>query len=141
MKKKILYICCIVVPLLFVWCFYSINQSPEWEGHSNSEMWSTSFEDEYSPKGFWNGFFVWKGDESIIVTKVSLKRNDREIHGWDSPVSIQSGETYNYLTTTETLDNKKDDVTLTIYWNDKGKGYQDTIKLSPKSRYFVLPSF
>lgn len=119
----------------------SVKQPPEWEGTSASGIWKTTFEDEYSPKGFWNGFFTWNGVETVTVTKVSLTRNDVEIHGWENDETMHPKTTYNYLTTTNSFDNKKDEYILTIYWNDSEGQHRESIHLLPKTRYFVFPKF
>lgn len=119
----------------------SINQPPEWEGTSSSGFWTTTFEDENSPKGYWNGFLIWNGVESVTVSRVSLTRNGIEIHGLEPGVTLNTNTSYNYLTTTNTFDNKNDKYILTIHWNDKEDQHLEKIHLSPKTRYFVFPKF
>ena len=131
----------LIASFIISWITFSINQLPEWEGTSSSGLWKTTFEDEYSPKGFWNGFFTWNGEETVTVTKVSLTRNNIEIHGWEKEETMNSNTTYNYLTTTTTFNNREDEYILTIYWNDRESQHREEILLLPKKRYFVFPTF
>lgn len=139
-KKTFLYAIVIVTLFLISWIVYSVNQPPEWVGISKGKEWKTTFEDELSPKGFWNGFIYWQGDGIVTISNVQLTKNGTEVHGVDSEVSIKSGEVYNYITTTNILGYKEDLNTLTITWTDKNGDHEETIHLKPKKRFFVVPT-
>lgn len=139
-KKTFLYAIVAVMLFLITWIIYSVNQPPEWVGLSKGKEWKTTFEDELSPKGYWNGFIYWQGDGKVTISSVQLTKNDTEEHGVDSEVSIKSGELYNYITTTNILGYKEDLNTLTITWTDKNGDHEETIRLKPKKRFFVVPT-
>ncbi|UGB30518.1 hypothetical protein [Metabacillus sp. B2-18] len=140
-NKKIIYFIAIFILCLVSWVIYSLNQPPEWEGYSQNKDWKTTFKDERSPKGFWNGNLTWNGKETVTISNVILTKNGTELHSVDSKEEVENGHNYNYLTTTETIENKKDEVLLTINWNDKNGSYEEVIRLEPKIRYFVVPLF
>ncbi|WP_121663691.1 hypothetical protein [Metabacillus litoralis] len=140
-NKKIIYSIAVLLLCLVSWIIYSLNQPPEWEGSSQNKDWKTMFKDELSPKGFWNGSLMWNGKETVTVSSVLLTKNRSEVHSVDSKVVLEKGQTYNYLTTTEMIENKEDEVLLTIIWNDKNGSHEEVIRLEPKVRYFVIPVF
>lgn len=141
MNKKIIYSIAILIMCLVSWVIYSLNQPPEWEGYSKNKDWKTTFKDERSPKGFWNGNLVWNGKGTVTISNVILTKNGTEVHSVDSKVELENGQNYNYLTTTEKIENKKDEVLLMINWTDQNGSYEEIIRLEPKLRYFVGPAF
>jgi hypothetical protein len=137
-----MYILLFFLVALIIWIVYSINQPPKWVGQSDNGKWETNFTSEInSPKGYWSGKIYSRYDEDINIQKASLIKNGTVIHDWDGNETIKKNQPFEYLTTTKTLNNKKDRYVLNISWNDTNGTHEDTITLSPKQRYFVLPNF
>ncbi|WP_226666329.1 hypothetical protein [Metabacillus litoralis] len=67
-------------------------------------------------------------------------KNGNIIHDWDGNEVIIKREPVEYLYTTQSFGNKKDKYILNISWKDKNEKLNDTILLTPKIRYFVIPS-
>ncbi|WP_071458649.1 hypothetical protein [Bacillus massilinigeriensis] len=140
-NKKILFIPILFIGSLIIWIFYSVKQPPNWIGQSDNGKWKTNFTSQWnSPKGYWDGEIYYNDEKDTKVQKVSLIRNGTVIHDWDGNEPITKGESFEYLTTTETL-NKEEEYVLEIGWKDTNGIHKEVVTLSPKQRYFVLPSF
>ncbi|UTR15699.1 YdhH/YoaO family protein [Salipaludibacillus sp. LMS25] len=140
-NKKRLYVFLTVAIIVASWIVYSINQPPSWRGISENGKWETIFKNEFtSPKGFWNGTLYWDGEEPITLVRVHLTKNDTTVHEWDGNEVIDKGKPFDYLTTTEMFDNQEDEYVLRVYWEEKDAKQDNTIVLSPKPRYVVLPN-
>lgn len=142
-NKTLTYIPLIVLVTLIIWIVYSINQPPKWVGQLNNGKWETNFTSEMnSRKGYWNGKIYSRHDEDINIQKATLIKKDIVIHDWNGNETVKKNQPFVYLTTTKTLNNKKERYVLNINWKDTdGTEHEDTITLSPKLRYFVLPNF
>lgn len=141
-NKGLMYIPFIIFVVLIIWIVYSINQPPKWVGKSDDSMWETNFTSEMnSPKGYWSGKIYSNYDEDIHILKASLIKNGTIIHNWEGDETIKKSRPFEYLTTTKTLNNKNDTYVLSLRWEDTNGTHEDTITLSPKHRYFILPNF
>ncbi|MCR6095406.1 hypothetical protein HXA31_11680 [Salipaludibacillus agaradhaerens] len=141
-NKKRFYVFLIVAIILVSWIVYSVSQPPNWRGVSEDGTWETDFKhDVTSPKGFWNGTIYWDGDAPMTLVRVQLTKNDTLIHEWDGNEVIDNEHPFDYLTTTETFDNKEDEYVLKVYWEEQEAKGEDTIVLLPKTKYVVLPNF
>ncbi len=140
--KRLMYISLILLVGLTIWIVFSINQPPKWVGQSDTGKWETNFTSEInSPKGYWSGKIYSSYDVDITIQKALLIKNGTVIHNWDGNETIKRKQPFEYLTTTKTLNNKKDKYALNISWKDSNGIHEDTITLSPKPRYFVIPNF
>lgn len=139
--KKIGYPMLAIVIVLLVWVGYSINQPPKWVGASADSQWKSDFISEFnSPKGFWNGRIYWNGDDDVTIVRARLTNDGVIIHDWTGKEVIDSRKPFNYLTTTEVFDDKEGNYVVTINWEDADGEQEDSIVMTPKKRYFLIPN-
>jgi len=142
-NKRLIYIPVIFLFVLIIWIIYSINQPPNWSGRSDNGEWESDFTsiNFSNPKGYWSGKLYSKHDEDVDIQKASLIKNSTVIHEWDGNETIRKNEHFEFLTTTQTLNNKKDSYVVNVSWKDTNGTHEDTITLNPKQRFLVIPNF
>ncbi|WP_025025673.1 hypothetical protein [Caldalkalibacillus mannanilyticus] len=144
-KLKISYIFVVLLILLAVWVLYSINQPPMWKGSTQDGQWRADYNREANaPKGDWIGKLAWKGQNEVQLVGAELTKNGELVHTLENRnVSLtMEDHSVTYYHTWEPISNsKKDHLQLTIFWEDENGKHEDHIVMTPKNRYFVIPSF
>ncbi|OLS35045.1 hypothetical protein BTR22_16645 [Alkalihalophilus pseudofirmus] len=125
--------------IIGTWFIFSILQSPKWVGQSADKSWSTTYEVEHSLKETWKGMVFWNREHEAVITEVELSKNGVPIHGWEKDEHISGKGEYMYLSLGGAENDRDDELNLTIHWRDEAGNYEEQIKLSPKTRFFILP--
>ncbi|UTR14786.1 hypothetical protein MM221_19925 [Salipaludibacillus sp. LMS25] len=143
-NKKFIYIFLAVGMFLGIWVIFSINQPPKWIGTSQEGQWRADYNREANaPKGDWIGYLYWDGKEDVTIVGAELTKNGELVHQLENHGDkLTEEDNYlNYIHSWESMfKNKNDNLQLKVYWEDKEGKHEDTIVMSPKNRYFVLPT-
>ncbi|KIL51103.1 hypothetical protein [Jeotgalibacillus campisalis] len=140
LKKNRTLLAAATALFLIAWMVYSIQQAPQWTGHSDQGLWKTSYKSEYTPKDIWRGSIQWNGDSEATLKNVKLTQNGDVIHDWEASKKMKSGEETEYLSMGNGWENRSDQFLLTIQWTDAAGDRSETLRLQPRTRYFTFPS-